>query len=166
MWISHAERPLTAHELCHALAIKLGPTDFNVNNAPTMLTLLSCCQGLIIVDKDPSTVRFIHRTLQEYLSIRSDIFSRPDSPIAKAYLTYLNSQQVKALSTDPSPDTKKIPFLEYCSLNRGILAKRELSDCSRSHALKMFQEYDGHISVKFLLGQLGYLRFQHFGAGS
>ena len=56
MWISHAERPLSADELCHALAIELGSTNFNADNVPSMLTLLSCCQGLITVDEEASTV--------------------------------------------------------------------------------------------------------------
>ena len=166
MWISHVERPLTADELCHALAIALGSTEFNSDNAPTILTLLGCCQGLITVDKDPSTVRLIHHTLQEYLAIRPNIFTRPESAIAEACLTYMNSKQVKALSTGPFRDTDKMPFLEYCSINWGIHAKRELSDCSRSLALQMFQKYDGHISVKLLFEQQESLRFLDFDARS
>ena len=52
MWISHVERPLTADDLCHALAIELGSTDFNADNVPSILALVGCCQGLITVDKD------------------------------------------------------------------------------------------------------------------
>jgi len=63
MWIIHAERPLKADELCHALAVDLGSTDFNTGNIPSMSTLVSCCQGLIAVDKGTSTVRLIHFTL-------------------------------------------------------------------------------------------------------
>ena len=69
MWISHAERPPQADELCHALAVQIGYTDFDVDNIPSMSTLVSCCQGLITVDKEASTVRLIHFTLQEYLSV-------------------------------------------------------------------------------------------------
>jgi len=79
MWISHAERPLQAGELCHALAVELGSMDFNTGNIPSMPTLVSCCQGLMVVDKEESTVRLIHFTLQEYLSAHPDIFSRPHS---------------------------------------------------------------------------------------
>ena len=68
MWISNAERPLRADELCHALAVQLGTTDFDFGNIPSISTLVSCCQGLITVDKEASTVRLIHFTLQEYLS--------------------------------------------------------------------------------------------------
>jgi len=116
MWISHAERPLRADELCHALAVELGSTDFSAGNIPSMLTLVGSCQGLITVDKEASTVRLIHFTLQEYFSVHPDIFSRPHSAIAEICLTYLNSQQAKALSTAPSASTQNNPFLDYCSV--------------------------------------------------
>ena len=86
MWISHAERPLKVDELCHALGVELGSTDFNIGNIPSMSTLVSCCQGLIAVDKGASTVRLIHFTLQEYLSAHHDIFSRPHSTMAEVCL--------------------------------------------------------------------------------
>ncbi|RPA88445.1 hypothetical protein L873DRAFT_1584699, partial [Choiromyces venosus 120613-1] len=60
--------PPQADELCHALAVQIGSTDFDVGNIPSMSTLVNCCQGLITVDKEASTVRLIHFTLQEYLS--------------------------------------------------------------------------------------------------
>ena len=62
MWISHAERPLSADELCHALAAQVGPREFDVGNIPSMPTLVNCCQGLITVEKEASTVRLIHFT--------------------------------------------------------------------------------------------------------
>jgi len=52
MWISHAERPLSVDELRYALAVELGTRDFNTNNIPSISTLISCCQGLITVDKE------------------------------------------------------------------------------------------------------------------
>ena len=178
MWISHAERPLQADELCHALAVQIGSTDFDVGNIPSMSTLVNSCQGLITVDKGASTVRLIHFTLQEYLSTRPDIFSKPHSAMAEICLTYLNSQQVKALlatpsldaqdsleylsvsdlesefSTAASFDTSNIPFLEYCSAYWGVHAKKELSDCGRSLALELLKENYGQISTRFLLAQV------------
>jgi len=105
MWISHAERPLRADELCHALAVQLRSADFDADNIPSISTLVNCCQGLITVDKEASTVRLIHFTLQEYLSSHPDIFSSPHSAMAEICLTYLNSKQAKVLWTAPSPDT-------------------------------------------------------------
>ena len=147
MWICHAERPLSADELCHALAIELRSTDFNTRNVPSMSTLVSCCQGLITADKEASTVRLTHFTLREYLSAHPDIFNRPHSTIAEFCLTYLNSKQVKAIPNDSYPDLSDTPFLEYCSLYCGVHAKKELSDYASSLALQLFQEYDDHIST-------------------
>ena len=92
MWICHAERPLSANELCHALAIELGSTDFNAGNVPSISTLVSSCQGLITADKEAPTVRLTHFTLLDYLSANLDIFNRPHSTITQIFLTYLNSE--------------------------------------------------------------------------
>jgi len=163
MWISYAERPLSPDELCHALAIELGSTDFNADNIPSITTLMGCCQGLITVDKKSSKVRLIHYTLPEYLSAHPDIFSRPHSAMAEICLTYLNSQQVEALSANPSSNSLGHPFLEYCSLYWGVHGKRELSDCGKSLALELLQECHGHISTRLLLKQEKTLDFRSFG---
>ena len=155
MWVSHVERLLQADELCPALAVKLGSTDFNACNTPSISTLVSCCQELITVDKEASTVRLIHFTLQEHLSAHPDIFSGPHSAMAEIFLTFLNSQQVKALSVDPSPDMQNTPFLEYCSVYWGAYAKREFSDCVRSLAAELLKENYGRVPTKSLSKQRG-----------
>jgi len=162
MWVSHAERPLRADELCHALGVKLGSSDFNASNAPSILTLIRCRQGLITVDKEASTMRLIHFTLQEYLSAHQDIFSGPHSAMAEICLTFLNSQQIKALSADPSPDTQNTPFLEYCSVYWGAHAKREFLDCVRSPAVELLKENDGWVPTELLLKQATGMYFPRF----
>ena len=153
MWISHAERPLRAEELCNALRVELGSKDFNSDNVPSISTLVSCCQGLITVDKEASTARLIHFTLQEYLSTHLDIFAKPHSAMAEICLTYLNSRQVKALSTAPPPDNQNTPFLEYSSVYWGVHAKREFSDWGRSLTLELLKEHYGQIPTRLLLEQ-------------
>jgi len=109
------------------LAVEPCSMDFNASNIPSISTLVGCCHGLIIVDKETSTVRLIHFTLQEYLSGHPDIFSSPQSAMAEICLTYLNSEQVKALSGDPSPDIRNLPLFELLffklggPLEKGIL---------------------------------------------
>ena len=63
MWITHSERPLKIDELRHALGVEIGSPDFDPDNVPSIETLLSCCQGLVAIDKETSTVRLIHSTL-------------------------------------------------------------------------------------------------------
>jgi len=157
MFVSHAERPLRVDELCHALAIELGSKDFNAENVPSFSTLVSCCQGLITVEKETSTVRLIHPTVKEYLSSRPDVFSKPHAAMAEICLTFLNSKTVKALPIDhPDIYFHEQPFLEYCSIHWGVHAKREPSNYTRSLALELFREYDGHISIKLLLENVGH----------
>jgi len=151
MWISHAERPLKVDELCHALAVERGSPYLNTDNIPSIGTLLACCQGLVIVDKETSTIRLIHFTLQEYLRVHPELFSTAHSTMAETCLSFLNSQQVMALSTFSIPHLQDPPFLEYSSLYWGMHAKRDLSDCAKLLALKLFNEYNNHISTKILL---------------
>ena len=153
MWVSHAERPLQANELCHALAVELGSTDFNTASVPSISILVGCCQGLITVDKEASTVRLIHFVLQEYLSGYPGVFSGPHSAKAEICLTYLNSRPIRALSNARFHNTRNTLFLEYCSVYWGIHAQKELSDSVRSLALELLKEHYGLIPTKLLLGQ-------------
>jgi len=61
--------------------------------------------------------------------------------MAETCLSYLNSQQVKAMSTNPFPDLQDTPFLEYSSLYWEVHAKRDLSDCAKQPALRLFDDY-------------------------
>ncbi|RPA96875.1 hypothetical protein L873DRAFT_1693023 [Choiromyces venosus 120613-1] len=101
MWISHSERPLHVDELCHALAVEIGCKSLNIENVPSIRTLLGCCQGLIVVDKGASTVRLIHFTLQEYLRTHPNHFLKAHSAIAETCLSYLDSPQVRASASVP-----------------------------------------------------------------
>ena len=155
MWISHAERPLNPDELCHALAVEIWSPDLDSDNIPSICTLLACCQGLVVLDREASTIRLIHFTLQEYLLAHPELFGTAHSTIAETCLSYLNSQHIKALSTSPFPDLQSTPFLEYSSLYWGIHARKELSDCVKLLALKLFDDFKNHIAVKTLLEAQG-----------
>ena len=155
MWVSHAERPLKPDELCNALAVEIWSPNLNRDNVPSIGTLLGCCQGLIVIGKETSTVRLIHFTLQEYLRAHPQLFRTAHSIMAETCLSYLNSPQVKAFSTTPSPDLQSTPFLDYSSLYWGIHAKRDLSHGAKLLALKLFDDYNSHISIKILLNAQG-----------
>jgi len=151
MWTCYSERPLQEDELCHALAVEIGSPEFHAENVPSIQTLLSSCQGLIVMDKEASQVRLIHSTLQEYLLTYHDLFDKAHLVISETCLTYLNSQEVKHISANPVPDPKSAPFLAYSSLYWGAHAKLEHSDHSKSLALKLLSRYDNHASSKLLL---------------
>jgi len=151
MWISHTERPLKAHELCHALAVEIGSPNLSTDNVPSIGTWLACCQGLVVVEKEGSTVRLVHFTLQEYLRAYPELFGTAHSKLSEICLSYLNSEQVKALPTNLSSNLHDAPFLEYSSVYWGVHAKRDLSDCTKQLALRLFEGCGHHISTKILL---------------
>ena len=124
MWVSHAERPLKPDELRHPLAVEIGSSSLHTDNVPSIGTLLSCCQGLVVMDKEASTVQLIHFTLQERLRAQPELFGTAHATMAETCLSYLNSQQVKALSTSSTPDLHGTPFLEYSSVYWRTHAKR------------------------------------------
>ena len=156
MWISHSERPLKSDELRHALAVEIGSPNFNSDNIPSIGTLLACCQGLVVMDKETSTIRLIHFTLQEHLRAHPELFCTAHSIIAETCLSYLNSQEVKALPVRPFPDLRDSPFLEYSSQYWGMHAKRELSDCAKLLALKLFNDRNNYLSTGLLLKAQGW----------
>ena len=151
MWISHSERPLKSDELCHALGVEIGSPNLNRDAVPSIGTLLACCQALVVVNREVSTIRLIHFTLQEYLRAHPRLFVTTHSTIAETCLSYLNSQQVKALSASPTPNFQSTPFLEYSSLYWGVHAKMELSNCAKLFALKLFDDYNNHTSARIFL---------------
>ena len=153
-WVCHSERPLQVDELCHALAVEIGATDFDPENIPSLGTLLDCCQGLIAVDKEASTVRLIHYTVQEYLYSHPGFFTKPHSILAETCLTYLNSQQVKSLTSHSLPNHQSMPFLKYSSRYWGTHANRELSDHARTLGLELLGQYEDHVSAISLLRQV------------
>jgi len=142
------------NELCHALAVEIGATDFDPENIPSIDTLLYCCQGLIMIDKEASTVRLIHHTTQEYLCSYPGLFSKPHSMLAETCLSYLNSQQVRGLQPHSLPDHQSVPFLKYSSRHWGTHSGRELSDHARTLALELLGQYEDHVAAVLLLKQV------------
>jgi len=154
MWICYSERPLRVDELCHALAIEIGSTHFSSDNVPAAETLLACCQGLVTIDKEAMAFRLIHHTLGEYLSAHRNLFRRAHLQMAETCLTYLNSDQAKALPAKPQPDLSSMPFLGYCSRYWGTHTKREISYHGILLAMELLDGYESHVAGNSLFEQI------------
>ena len=136
MWVSHAERPLRIEELCHALAVEMGATDLDHENITPHDTVLGSCLGLVIVDKETSTVRLIHYTLQEYLS-RPGILLNVHKRLAQSCLAYLNCDHIRGLPASNASNLAGLAFFEYSSLYWGSHAKIELSNQAKPLVLEL-----------------------------
>jgi ankyrin repeat protein len=90
-WVLYARRPLSISELRHALAIEPGSECFDHNNLRPARLLLSCSLGLITIEESQHTVRLVHKTLQEFLTVNwPQSLGRPELDIALTCLTCLN----------------------------------------------------------------------------
>ena len=159
-WICHSERPLQTDELCHALVVEIGATDFDLENVPLIGTLLDCCQGLVTVDAEASTVRLIHYTAQEYLCSYPGLFSKPHSVLAEKCLTYLNLQPFKNHGSYSLLPLQSMPFLKYSARYWGTHMSKDISDRSRTLALRLLSRFKDHISAVSLLEQVLAPRFR------
>ena len=152
MWVSYSEHPLQIDELCHALAVEIGSTDLNLDNAPSIDTVLDSCLGLVIMDKN-STLSLIHHSLREYL-LNENIFPRAHQTLAETCLTCLNLSEVNNLASGCDGDLPYTSFLKYCSIYWGIHAKVKLSDRTKSLAVELLSRNDNHISSTLLFQHL------------
>jgi len=151
MWVSNSERPLKASELGHALGVNIGSTDLDVENVPTIRTLIGCSLGLITVEASSSIVRLVHFTLQEYLSGNPGLFQSPHSMIAEVCLTYLNFRCVRELSQTLLSAPPIVPFVEYASCYWGKHTGKEKTERATQLALPLLVGYEEHVASRLLL---------------
>ena len=104
-------------------------------------------------------MRLIHYTVQEYLYNHPSFFSKPHSILAETCLTYLNSRQVKNLTSNSPLDYGRMPFLKYSARYWGTHTTKDLTDNARPLALKFLNQYEDHISAVSLLEQAPYSRY-------
>jgi len=151
MWVSNSEHPLSTSELCHALGVKTGSEDLDIENVPEIRTVLGCSLGLVTVEASSSTVRLVHFTLQEYLSDNPGLFQNPHSMIAEVCLTYLNFRCVRKLSPTLSLAPSTVPLVGYASCYWGEHIRREGTRSVNPLALELLVRFEEHISSRLFL---------------
>jgi len=160
MWVLYSERPLRADELCHALGVEVGSTDMDLENIPTLLTLVASCLGLVTVEATSSTVRLVHFTLQEHLLRNPTLFKSPHSEIVEVCLTYLNFGCIRDLSPTLRSAPAITPLLEYASIYWERHARRGMTEDIKILALRLLDRFDEHISAQLLLLQHYHMIFE------
>ena len=128
MWLHFAYRPLKLAELQHALAVEKGHTEFFAENIPSKKVILDSCLGLVIVDEETLTVRYVHYTLEEYFCENTDAkFPTGHGYIAETCLTYLSIDKLRQHCTSLNSLEEKMSeyiFLKYAALYWGTHVKQ------------------------------------------
>ena len=126
-WIFYAkaEQGLTITDLREALAVRPHQTLTDPRFRPSTEMILSCCSGLVILDKRNSRQpRFIHQVVQEYFQAQQNkIFPEGEDDLAETCLTYLLTFpfETELCKNDKVLDYKldTNPFLRYASCHWG-----------------------------------------------
>jgi ankyrin repeat protein len=123
-WILCAHRPLSTLELLHALAIEPGDKEIDEDNILETEQLLMICAGLVTIDEQSDSVRFIHYTTQEYLQRNQQTWlPHANIEIARTCTNYL---LIEALTTGPCSSEEDydrrietLPLLNYAAVHWG-----------------------------------------------
>ncbi|RYP80241.1 hypothetical protein DL769_002543 [Monosporascus sp. CRB-8-3] len=127
-WIVCAKRPLTTLEVQHALAVKVGDHELDMDNLGEVEDMISVCAGLVTVDKETGIIRLVHYTTQEYFE-RTQSKWIPDAQtnITTICTTYLSFQSFESgfAQTDVVFEDRleSNPFYDYASHNWGRHAR-------------------------------------------
>lgn len=152
-WIACTHRPLSLVELQHALAVKLGDTEFKSGAIVDKTLLLSITAGLVIVDADELAVRLTHFTAQEYFDkYRETHFPNAATELARVTLTYLSfkslSEPCEGIKEDEEffARLKVRPFLSYASQYWGMHVHEANSDSTIQAAVLQFVSNPGRLA--------------------
>lgn len=123
-YILYAARPLTVHELSHALATQNGSRKLEDIHGDILADgyLTSTCAGIVIVDTETSVVRLVHHTAQQYFQDhmgKDQVFHKGSSNLAEKCLVYLSFAEFsQILSIDELHHRMaQYPFLNYAADN-------------------------------------------------
>jgi hypothetical protein len=123
-WVFLASRQLSVSELRHALSVHPGDKKLDEEGFPSEQSLLDCCLGLVIIDEGTSSIRLVHKSLQDFLKQQYEcgaLFSEGHRQILCTCLTYLCYPNSDTDGLDDAPFWSDITdlldrfaFIEYC----------------------------------------------------
>jgi ankyrin repeat protein len=129
-WILCAHRPLSSQELLHSLAVELDDEDsgavstLDEDNFMDTGQILSICAGLVTIDEQGDTVRFIHYTTQEYLERnREKWLPCANLEISRICTAYLSLEELSAgpclTKQDYDRRVESLALLDYAAVHWG-----------------------------------------------
>lgn len=124
-WICFARRPLKLAELLCALAVSPGDIELDEDAISEESDIVNYCAGLVVVEGESRTVRFVHYTTQEYFNMLRDTdeFVHSHRDIALTCITFLGLDKL-LVSKDSHiaqiwPSQEEAPFFAYAAVNFG-----------------------------------------------
>ncbi|KXX72873.1 Ankyrin repeat domain-containing protein 17 [Madurella mycetomatis] len=127
-WVFRARRPLTETELRHALGVQPGTTAVDEQNVQLVENMVSVCMGLVTVDVESGTIRFIHATANTPPTLILDPNEEPTiAAICVSYLSFAafseNPPSGFLTQQDLCVRCEEHPFYEYAATYWGQHAR-------------------------------------------
>lgn len=142
-WVSYAFRPLTVHELQHALAIEPGDTELDEESFIETHNITSLCAGLIVVDAGSNAVNLVHHTAKRHFEgIRAQKFPGFHAVVTMSCATYLSLPQLKDLSI--TKIISNFPLACYAAQHMGEHARQNPEDALESSVLRAICQLLAH----------------------
>lgn len=130
-WISFARRPLKLAELLCALSVSPGDIELDEDAVGEESDITNYCAGLVVVEGETKTVRFVHYTTQEYFNTlrETEEFVHSHQDLALTCITFLGLDKL-FFSKDGHiaqiwPLQDEAPFFTYAALNFGYHFSQE-----------------------------------------
>lgn len=123
-WIMFSTRGLSVPEIQHALAVEIGESEFDETNIIDVEELMSICIGLITIDAQSNSFKFVHYTTKEYFDRKLNLWF-PDihRVITSACLAYISLDVFNQgpCETREGLDDRlsEYPFYKYSAQNWG-----------------------------------------------
>ncbi|KAL9082941.1 MAG: hypothetical protein Q9165_008722 [Trypethelium subeluteriae] len=138
-WIAFSIRPLTAEELCHALAIKPDQDDLNFDDIVEIEDVLDVCAGLLNVEDQ--VVSLMHITLQGYLErSKARWYPAIELDMTNSCLAYISYANVNKLSDREQAQSDKdlgkyvfLPYAQYFWREHGHRIKEKGHEMKRGY---------------------------------
>lgn len=160
-WVFRARRPLTETELRHALGVQPGTTAVDEQNVQLVENMVSVCMGLVTVDVESGTIRFIHATVREYFEQQQAnapptlILDPNEEPtIAAICVSYLS---FAAFSENPPSGfltqqdlcvrCEEHPFYEYAATYWGQHARESCSSAKTDELILDFLDCEPNVAA-------------------
>ncbi|KAK4444779.1 hypothetical protein QBC34DRAFT_384994 [Podospora aff. communis PSN243] len=138
-WVTYAERPMTALELQHALAVESNTSEMDAENLTSVEDMISVTAGLVMMEKETNIIRLVHFSTREYLRNREELSAEAfDSEIAKMCGIYLGFATFASGACNSHDEflerMESNPFYRYASHNWGHHARRTPHLCHEAMA--------------------------------
>ena len=146
LWVVNAVRPLRKQELEHALAVKDGDEELDVEGLLDARSLSSFCAGLVVINDQSNLVSLVHPTTQEYFEKhKEDLLPRANEEIATVCITYLCMRTFSDQGALATPEAfhqrwSSNPLLGYAAVNWGLHVRSSRSQRANELSLSLLRQ--------------------------